>query len=98
MTFTESIQIMRQLTKFFVPIFKKVGKRQRFIFSSLFLTGNIFFATFLTFSQVQYLILGIAVLTYLLTYFSILEGIEKKEWLMLFLLPVAFTVVYGLFY
>jgi diacylglycerol kinase len=37
-------------------------------------------------------------MVYFFTFFSILEGIEKIEWLMLFILPVYFTVSLVLFY
>lgn len=87
-----------KIDKFFLKYFSKVGKRQRFIISSLLLSFLILFSSFLTFSQARYFLIIIFLTTYFFVFFSILEGIDKIEWLMLFLLPVYFSLVFDAFY
>lgn len=94
---------MRSLSKifsyqFFLRIFSRVEKRQRFIIATLLLTLTVLSSSFLNFSEVRYFIFVVAAVSYLLTFFSILEGISKVEWLMLFVVPVYFTISLILFY
>ena len=78
--------------------FNRVDKRQRFIISSVILTGLLFFSTLLTYSQAQIFLIVIILAVYFFTFFSVLEGIDRWEWAMLFLLPIYFTVAYNLFF
>lgn len=75
----------------------RVGKRRRFIFGSLFLSLAVVFATFLNLTQSILVSIPLVVLVYLVTFFAILEGIDRLEWLMLFLHPVYFTISLYLF-
>lgn len=84
--------------EFFLKLFGRVEKRQRFIIVTLLLTLTVLSSSFLNFSEVRYFIFVVAIVSYLLTFFSILEGISKVEWLMLFVVPVYFTISLILFY
>ncbi len=79
-----------------------VEKRVRFVAATFFLSLVMIIGmrTEGLFSLEQvYLTVPIMIGTvYILTYLSILEGIEKWELLMLFIMPVLFTVCYYLFY
>jgi hypothetical protein len=84
--------------KFFLKFFVRIEKRKRFIIATLLLTFLVLALSFLSFSRLKYSLVILALIVYFLTYFCILEGIEKIEWLMLFILPVYFTVTYLVFY
>ncbi|MEO6508338.1 MAG: hypothetical protein ABIO02_00130 [Patescibacteria group bacterium] len=92
------MKLLRLFKKYFEPFFLSINKRVRFVFSvlaigaTLLLSSFFYFDTFFIFLPI--LILG----AYFCTYFSILEGIEKKEWIMLFIMPVVLTVSFYLFY
>lgn len=81
-----------------VNIFLKIEKRLRFVISSLLLSFLMLFSTFFLFDKAWIFIPFLGLLAYALTYFSIIEGIEKSEWLTLFILPVFFTISFYLFY
>lgn len=76
----------------------RIEKRIRFVISSLILAALMLFSTFFFFDRAWIFIPILIISCYLLTYFSILEGIDKNEWLMLFLMPVLFTIASYLFY
>lgn len=86
------------LYSFLSKYFSKIDKRQRFIFSSLVLTGLLFFSTLLTYTHAQIFLIVIILAVYFFTFFSILDGIDSWEWAMLFLLPIYFTIAYNLFF
>ncbi|OGK16263.1 hypothetical protein A2690_02655 [Candidatus Roizmanbacteria bacterium RIFCSPHIGHO2_01_FULL_39_12b] len=75
-----------------------IRKRRRFIISSASLTLIITFATFLGFQNLPVSLPILIIAVYLATFFAILEGITDKEWLMLFIHPVGFTIAFYLFY
>jgi hypothetical protein len=56
------------------------------------------FSTFFLFDKVWIFIPIFIVITYVLTYFSIIEEIEKSELLTLFIVPILFTISYYFFY
>ncbi len=78
--------------------FLKVEKRVRFVISTLILTFLMLFSTFFFFENAWIFIPVFILASYGLTYFSIVEDIEKSEWITLFLTPVFFTVSFYLFY
>ncbi len=78
--------------------FLKIEKRIRFVISTLILVFLVLFSTFFQFNAAWFFIPVFALAVYGLTYFSIIEEIEKSEWLTLFILPVLFTVGFYLFY
>lgn len=101
------IWIYQRLTKVdrLQPMFTRVltllggvEKRVRFILSALLLTSILLVSTFFYFDKAWFFIPLFIVTSYALTFFSILEGIEKVEWYTLFLMPVLVTVSFYLFY
>lgn len=81
-----------------LSLFGGIEKRVRFILSTLILSLLLLISTFFFFDKAWLFIPLFVVLSYALTFFSILEGIEKIEWVSLFLMPVLVTVGFYLFY
>lgn len=75
-----------------------VEKRKRFIASTVVLSGVLVVGTFISFSDILFFLPVLLLLVYIATYFSIFEGIAGAEWLLLFLVPVYFTVAFYSFY
>lgn len=76
----------------------QIEKRIRFVINVFLMTLLMLASTFFFFDKAIFFIPIFIVAIYVLTYFSILQGIEKIEWLMLFLMPVLITVSFYLFY
>ncbi len=83
---------------FLLKAFVKIDKRQRFILSTLFLTVLVFVSSFLSFNQAIIFILLSSFFVYFFTFFSVLEEIDGAEWLMLFLMPIIFTITFCMFF
>jgi len=85
-----------------LPLFNrlagKIQKRIRFVLSSVTLTILLLVSTFFSFDLVWIFFPVFILLSYFFTYFSLLEDIEKVEWITLFIMPVIFTVVCYSFY
>ncbi len=81
-----------------INTFIKVEKRLRFVISTLLLSFLLLFSTFFFFDKAWFFVPLFIVATYALSYFSILEDIAKIELLMLFIVPVMFTVALYFFY
>lgn len=79
-------------------VIKRVGKRRRFIFGSIFMTLIFIMTSFLNFASARFFILPVMAASYFISFFAILEDISGIEWLMLFLLPVFFTATFYTFY
>lgn len=86
----------------FFAVFKKkairIEKRFRFVISAGLLSAVVLISTFFSFDALIVFVPLLAILSYFMTYFSLLEGIDRVEWLMLFLVPVAVTIAFYLFY
>jgi len=78
--------------------FLKIEKRIRLAIATLAMTVLFLFSTFFFFDKAFYFIPLFVICSYFLTYFALLEGIEKIEWLMLFLPPILLTISTYLFY
>ncbi len=76
----------------------KVRKRYRVVFSTFFLSFFFLFSTFFFSGKFLLFLFLLIIFTYLAVYFSILEGIERVEWVMLFLMPVYVVAVLYVFY
>lgn len=76
----------------------KIEKRYRFVISVIISTTLMLFSTFFFFDWAWVFVPLFIIIVSLLVFYSILEGVEKLEWLMLFLMPVLFTVSFYLFY
>jgi len=76
----------------------RIEKRYRFVITTVILSLLMVFATFSLF-QYWFIFVPLLFLTsYVLTYFSILEGVEDIEWFGLFLMPVIITISFYFFY
>ncbi|OGK56252.1 hypothetical protein A3J15_03505 [Candidatus Roizmanbacteria bacterium RIFCSPLOWO2_02_FULL_38_10] len=89
---------LKKITFFLIDFFGQIGKRRRFIYSSVIMTLMILISSFLDSQNASFFLPVIVITIYLLTFFAILEGINQAEWLMLFLMPIYFTVCYYFFY
>ncbi len=76
----------------------QISKRRRLMISTAVLTVLLIISTFFNVDESQFFIILIGVAAYFFTFFSILEGISDKEWLVLFIPPVYFTLVFYFFY
>lgn len=79
-------------------LFFGIEKRVRFIISTLIMTAILMVSTFFFFDKVYFFLPLLIAAAYICTYFSILEGITKVEWITLFFMPVMVTVAFYLFY
>lgn len=89
---------MKLLSK--IKLGKKLllDKRQRFALQTIILTAGLFITQFI-WEDYRFLLVGIlAILSYFLTAWSLSEDIVGAEWLLLFILPVFFTISMFLFY
>lgn len=76
----------------------RIEKRFRFVISVLTMTFLMLVSTFFFFDLAWLFIPLFVLIAYILVFYSILEGVEKIEWLTLFLMPVIFTISFYLFY
>lgn len=92
---------MKLLKKLFEFIQKKalqIEKRYRFVISAILLSSLMLLSTFFLYEKAIIFILLFFILGYLLTYFSLLEGVEQVEWFSLFLMPIILTISFYIFY
>jgi len=93
---------MRKFLSNLVELFQKkalrIEKRFRFVISALILSLLMLTSTLFLFEKAIIFIGLFFVLGYLLTYFSLLERIERVEWITLFLMPIILTISFYLFY
>jgi hypothetical protein len=82
----------------FITVSSDIEKRIRFVFSALALSVLMLIATFFFFDKAIFFVPLFILVTYFLTFFSVLQGVEKAEWLTLFLMPVIFTIAFYLFF
>lgn len=75
-----------------------IEKRLRFVISCLAMSSIMLLSTFFFFDKAWLFVPILTISSYFLTYFAILEDIEKIEWGMLFLMPAILTVSFYLFY
>ena len=75
-----------------------LDKRQRFVIQTLFLTAGLLI-TQLIWQDVRFaMVVILSLFSYILTAWSLTEGVKGIEWYMLFILPVFFTLSVSLFY
>jgi len=89
---------IRALRQFFEKKAIKIDKRIRLVISVLILGLLMLFSTFFNFDKVIFFMPVFIITTYLLCYFSLLEGIKKIGWFGLFLMPELITLFFYLFY
>ncbi len=94
-------KFLKELSKRFQKKVVRIDKRVRFVVSALLLGALMLFSTFFYFDKWYIFLPLLIILTYLVTYFSLAEGIEKLGWFGLFVMPIAvsasFYLVYFLF-
>ena len=76
----------------------QIEKRIRFAISTVGLSVLMLVSTFFFFDKAIFFVPILIIASYGATFFSLYEGIEKIEWLMLFLMPVLLSVAMYLFY
>lgn len=76
----------------------RIDKRVRFVVSALLLGALMIFSTFFYFDKWYVFIPLLVLLTYVVTYFSLAEGIERMGWFGLFVMPIAVSVSFYLVY
>jgi hypothetical protein len=76
----------------------RLPRRLRFVIGAVVLTLLLLLTTFFDFDTFWFVLPLLVVATYFFTYFSVLEGINKNEWIVLFIMPVFFTVFMYFFY
>ncbi|NTU46389.1 hypothetical protein HGA88_02075 [Candidatus Roizmanbacteria bacterium] len=90
--------IPKKLHRSLIKTLLQIEKRLRFVISALVLSGSMFVATtFFDSYSVWFLVPIFIGITYLFTYLSLLEGIEKGEWFMLFVIPIMLTLSFYFF-
>lgn len=90
-----NLKILRQ---FFEKKASRVDKRLRLVISVLILGLLMLISTFFNFDKAFFFLPVFIVVTYFLSYFSLLEGIKKIGWFGLFLMPELITIFFYLFY
>jgi len=88
----------KALKQFFEKKAVKIDKRLRLVVSVLTLGLLILFSTFFNFDKAPFFLPVFIIITYFLSYFSLLEGIKKIGWFGLFLMPELITLFFYLFY
>jgi hypothetical protein len=78
--------------------FLKIEKRLRLALASLVMSFFFLFSTFFFFDKAIFFIPLFTAISYFLTYFALLEEIEKIEWGMLFLPTILLVIATYLFY
>lgn len=82
----------------FYPFLVSIEKRIRLAISVLLAVIVFFISTFFFFDQVFIFVPILCIAAYIATYISVLEGIEKIEWVMLFIMPIVMTISFYFFY
>lgn len=88
--------------KKYLQIFKKkaikIEKRLRLAASVAILSLLMLFSTFFYFDKAPIFIFVLFLVSFALSYFALLEEIEKMDWFGLFFMPITLTVFFYLFY
>lgn len=84
--------------KYFEKRAIKIEKRIRLVISVLILSSLLLFSTFFYFDKALYFIPILLFSSFVVCYFALLEDIYKMEWFGLFLMPIALTVFFYIFY
>lgn len=90
---------MKPLIKFLrLRKFHFLDKQERFVFQTIISTGVLLIAQLIWQDFRLFMLLALALFSYLLTAWSLKEDIVGIEWVLLFVLPVFFTLSMSLFY
>lgn len=91
-------KFLKELRKNFQKKAIRIDKRVRFVISALLLGALMLVATFFYFDKWFIFVPLIILLTYIVTYFSLAEGIERLGWFGLFVMPIAVSVSFYFVY
>lgn len=95
----QKLQFWRHIKLTFVyNLVTRIPKRIRFVISSGVMTVLLLLTTFFGFQYVWLFLPVLVIMAYLMTYFAIVEGIDRAEWIVLFLMPVLYTGFIYAFY
>lgn len=89
---------LEKISVFLQKRFLKIEKRVRLVLSVSLLTCILLISTFFQFDSAFFFIPLFIIVVFMLSYFAILVGVEKVEWLMLFIMPITLTISFYLFY
>lgn len=92
------MSILRKIQQVIFKASLQIEKRIRFVLGSLVMSFLMLVSTFFFFDKAIFFIPIFIIGAYLVTYFAVLQGIEKVEWLTLFIMPVLLTVSFYLFF
>jgi len=91
-------KIIREFHKQLQKKSLKIDKRIRFVISAIVMGVVMLIGTFFPFEKALFFIPVLASAVYLLTYFSLIEGIGRIGWFGLFIMPVLASISFYLFY
>lgn len=83
---------------YFQKIYRFLDKRQRFALQTIILTAGVLLSQLIWDDFRFYLVIALALLSYILTSWSLTEDVKGAEWVLLFILPVLFTTSLSMFY
>lgn len=83
---------------FLHKLISSLPKRLRFVISSIAMTGLLLLTTFFEFEMVWVFVPVLVLTVYIFTFFAIFEGVNKIEWVVLFVMPLLFTIFAYFFY
>lgn len=92
------MSLIHNINQSFYKTSLKIEKRFRFVLSVVLMASLMLVSTFFFFDKAIMFILLFIIVSFFITYFSILQRIEKIEWITLFFMPLALTVSFYLFY
>lgn len=89
---------MRVLSLFRTDRIIKIPKHLRYVISSVFGAVALFLAAGVPYEYLWIALILLVMLSYVLTWFALLEDIKGVEWLLLFLVPMAWTACWYVFF
>ncbi len=92
------MRVLKTVKKSIFKKFQRIPTRIRFAISTLALTFVTGVSTLYFMEEMPIFIPLLILSTYVMTYFALLEDIEKVEWFFLFVMPIAFTILSYSFY
>ena len=83
------------LQKIVIKPLSHIEKRIRIVISASLLTLMMFSSTFVFFDNGWFIFIPLFfIVTYILTFFAVLEGVSDIEWFTLFVIPVSISIVF----
>ncbi|NTU73364.1 hypothetical protein HGB07_04315 [Candidatus Roizmanbacteria bacterium] len=92
------MKFIQRIQKAVFEFANPIEKRSRFVISTAVVTGLFILSTFFLFDVWWVFVPLFILVTFTMTYFSVLEGVEKNEWITLFVMPIMFSVAVYVFF